>query len=72
MRKKIHEYFSWCGDFSFRCHNNIAAHKIGHVTGMGHPTDDCTEETMYRFAGAGETKKRDLNTRDITGIQRLY
>ncbi|MEK0349324.1 MAG: hypothetical protein QQN50_06000 [Nitrosopumilus sp.] len=39
---------------------------------MGHPTDDCTEETMYRFAGAGETKKRDLNTGDITGIQRLY
>lgn len=52
--------------------DNIAAHEIGHVTGMGHPTDDCTEETMYRFAGAGETKKRDLNTRDITGIQRLY
>ena len=57
------------GKFDF---DNIAAHEIGHVTGMGHPTDDCTEETMYRFAGAGETKKRDLNAGDIAGIQRLY
>jgi len=52
--------------------DNIAAHEIGHVTGMDHPTDDCTEETMYRFAGDGETKKRDLNAGDIAGIQRLY
>ena len=52
--------------------DNIAAHEIGHVTGMGHPTNDCTEETMYRFAGDGETKKRDLNAGDIAGIQRLY
>jgi len=32
----------------------------------------CTEETMYRFATEGETKKRTLNTGDITGIKKLY
>jgi len=51
---------------------NIAAHEVGHATGMGHPDDSCTEETMYRFAGAGETKKRDLNPGDIAGIKSLY
>lgn len=51
---------------------NIATHEIGHSDGMGHPDDSCTEETMYRFAGFGETKKRDLNVGDIAGIQALY
>ena len=51
---------------------NIATHEIGHSVGMGHPPDECTEETMYRFADFGETKKRDLNTGDIAGINDLY
>ena len=51
---------------------NIATHEIGHSDGMGHPDDSCTEETMYRFAAAGETKKRTLNAGDIAGIQVLY
>ncbi len=51
---------------------NIASHEIGHSTGMGHPSDSCTEETMFRFADFGETKKRDLNSGDIQGIQALY
>jgi hypothetical protein len=51
---------------------NIATHELGHAGGMGHPDDSCTEETMYRFAGFGETKKRDLNTGDIAGIKALY
>lgn len=51
---------------------NIATHEIGHAGGMGHPDDSCTEETMYRFAGFGETKKRDLNAGDIAGIVKLY
>lgn len=51
---------------------NIATHELGHSDGMGHPSDSCTEETMYRFAGFGETKKRDLHTGDIAGIKKLY
>ncbi len=52
--------------------DNIATHEDGHAGGMGHPSDSCTEETMYRFADFGETKKRDLHTGDISGIDGLY
>lgn len=51
---------------------NIATHELGHSDGMGHPDDSCTEETMFRFASTGETKKRTLNAGDIAGIQALY
>lgn len=51
---------------------NVAAHEIGHAGGMGHPSDSCTQETMYRFVSHGETKKRDLYTGDIAGIRALY
>ena len=51
---------------------NIAVHELGHAAGLGHPSDSCAQETMYRFASNGETKKRDLNTGDIQGIQKLY
>jgi hypothetical protein len=51
---------------------NIVVHELGHAWGMGHPSDSCTEETMYRFATEGEIKKRDLNTGDIAGIRDLY
>ena len=51
---------------------NINMHELGHSDGMGHPDDSCIEETMYRFAAAGEIKKRDLNAGDIAGIQALY
>ena len=51
---------------------NISTHEHGHVFGLGHPDDSCTEETMYRFAAPGEIKKRDLETGDITGITQLY
>ena len=60
------------GDTSIMDLQNIATHEIGHAAGMGHPADSCTEETMYRFAAWGETKKRTLNTGDIAGIQELY
>jgi hypothetical protein len=52
--------------------DNIVTHEHGHAAGMAHPSDSCTEETMYRFAAAGEVKKRDLNTGDIAGINQLY
>lgn len=66
--------FSWSstGEAEKMDFENIATHEIGHAVGMGHPSDDCTEETMYRFASEGETKKRDLHNGDIAGIQRLY
>ncbi|OGE80573.1 MAG: hypothetical protein A2660_00215 [Candidatus Doudnabacteria bacterium RIFCSPHIGHO2_01_FULL_45_18] len=51
---------------------NIITHELGHAAGMGHPSDSCPEETMFRFADNGETKKRTLNTGDIAGIQTLY
>ena len=51
---------------------SIATHEIGHAMGMDHPSDTCTEETMYAFSGWSETKKRDLNDGDIAGIRKLY
>src|SRR6185295_18238098 len=43
---------------------NIAQHEIGHAFGMGHSPSTATEETMYAYAGFGETKKRSLNAGD--------
>ena len=66
--------FSWSasGEAGKMDFENIASHEIGHATGMGHPSDECTEETMFRFASAGETKKQTLEAGDITGINSLY
>ncbi len=66
--------FSWSnsGESGKMDLQNIATHEIGHAAGMGHPSNSCTEETMYAYASNGETKKRDLNTGDIAGINKLY
>jgi hypothetical protein len=66
--------FNWssAGEANKMDFENIAVHELGHAVGMGHPGDDCTEESMFRFASEGETKKRDLNAGDIAGIQDLY
>lgn len=53
-------------------YQNIATHEFGHAAGMGHPSNTCTEETMYAYATEGETKKRTLNAGDISGIKSLY
>lgn len=52
--------------------DNIVTHEEGHAFGMGHPANTCVDETMYAYADYGETKKRDLNSGDIAGINKLY
>lgn len=51
---------------------SIATHELGHAVGLDHPSDTCTEETMYAYADWREIKKRDLNPGDIAGIRKLY
>ena len=52
---------------------SIATHVIGHAAGLDDIYDPaCSEETMYGYASAGETKKRTLETGDILGIVELY
>jgi len=51
---------------------NILVHEFGHAAGLGHPVDTCLEESMFRFAEEGETKKRTLFAGDIAGIKKLY
>ena len=66
--------FNWSstGEAGKMDFENISTHELGHSVGLGHPDDSCTEETMFRLASEGETKKRDLNTGDIAGINQLY
>ena len=52
--------------------DNIATHELGHSVGMGDLYNSCTEETMYGFSSNAETKKKDLNSGDIAGMNALY
>ncbi len=73
----MNDSFTW-GDASKKVDEgkmdieNIAAHELGHAAGLGHPPDECTKETMYRFASAGEINKRSLEDGDRAGILKLY
>lgn len=52
---------------------NIATHEIGHGLGLADLYEEaCADESMYGYSTEGETKKSDLNTGDIAGIQELY
>jgi hypothetical protein len=66
--------FDWssAGEAGKMDFENIATHELGHSIGLGHPSDDCTEETMFRFASEGDTAKRDLHAGDIAGVDGLY
>lgn len=52
--------------------DNISTHELGHSVGMGDLYNSCIEETMYGYSANGETKKRDLNSGDIQGVNALY
>ncbi|MFH1849850.1 MAG: matrixin family metalloprotease [archaeon] len=67
--------FSWSvsGEAGKMDFENIATHELGHSAGLADLYDGlCGEQTMYGYAGYGETKKRTLESGDITGIQSLY
>lgn len=52
---------------------NIATHELGHSVGMADLYElACSEQTMYGYADYGETKKRSLESSDITGVSTLY
>jgi len=72
----FNENFSW-GDAgtnpSLMDLRNIATHELGHSAGLADLYEtSCQEETMYGYGTEGETKKQNLNTGDIQGIQKLY
>jgi len=67
--------FDWssAGEVGKMDFENIATHELGHAVGMGDLyTNECSEQTMYGYAGYGETKKRTLESGDIAGISALY
>jgi hypothetical protein len=66
--------FDWATDASAAKmdFDNIATHELGHAAGLADLYNSCTNETMYGYGTEGETKKRDLNTGDIQGINSLY
>lgn len=52
---------------------NISTHELGHAVGLADLyTTDCSQETMYGYAGNGETNKRTLEAGDIAGVSGLY
>lgn len=67
--------FNWSmtGEAGKMDFENIATHELGHSVGMGDLYNlSCSTQTMYGYAGYGETDKRILESGDITGINLLY
>ena len=67
--------FTWSmsGEAGKMDFENIATHELGHACGMNDQySTSCKEVTMYGYGANGETRKRTLETPDITGISILY
>ena len=66
--------YAWSetGEANKMDYQNIATHEFGHALGLGHPDSTCTEETMYAYGSAGETKKQTLEAGDVAGVNKLY
>lgn len=67
--------FDWSatGEANKMDFENIATHELGHAVGLGDLYNtECSEQTMYGYAGYGETKKQTLEAGDIAGIKKLY
>lgn len=70
-------FYSWSADASTSPTDmdfeSIATHELGHSVGLGDLyTSGCADQTMYGYAGEGETNKRDLEVGDQAGISELY
>ncbi len=67
--------YAWSasGEASKMDFENIATHELGHSLGLADLyTSGCADQTMYGYAGYGETNKRTLEAGDIAGINALY
>lgn len=65
--------WSYTGDLGKMDFENIATHELGHSVGAGDLYENlCSEQTMYGYAGYGETNKQTLEDGDINGIWELY
>lgn len=67
----VNTSYTWANNGSSSAYDiqNAATHEIGHALFSGdlYGSDD-TEKTMYGYAALGETKKRTLESDDISGF----
>lgn len=73
LLNNINFSFTTTGEAGKHDIQNIVTHEIGHFLGFGHEIEPKDEDaTMYASAVAGETKKRDLATNDVSILRASY